>query len=96
MIFQDKCLPSNIKKNFDTISTLSFDFTAGACSASDNRVMLCFPNQNKKHCYKSRSPVPEHWWQFTMTRKSFFEHNFTAIALSSFNTSGFFVLRIKD
>ena len=50
--------------------------------------MLCFSKQNRNGCYKSRSPTPEYWWQFTFTKKSNFEHNSTGIALSSFNKSG--------
>ena len=76
------------KLTFETRSTLSFDFAGGACSTNDNYIVLCFPNQNKKQCYKSKSPIPDHWWQFTLTRKSIFEHDFTAIALSSYNISG--------
>ena len=72
------------------MSVLPFDFTGGVCSTNDNRIMLCFSRQEKKRCYKSRSPISEHWWQFTLTRESIFEHNFTAIALSSQNSSGIF------
>ena len=72
------------------MSTLAFDFTGGTCSTNDNRIMLCFSEQEKRRCYRSRSPTPEHWWQLILTRESIFEHNFTAIALSSYNTSGFF------
>ena len=82
------------KLTFETRSTLSFDFTGGACSTNDNRIILCFPKQNTKQCYKSRSPIPEYWWQFTLTRKSILVHNSTAIALSSYNLPGTFLLRI--
>ena len=51
--------------------------------------MMCFSEQEKQRCYKSRSPTLEYWWQFTQTRKSIFEHNFTAVAMSSYKTSGF-------
>ena len=50
--------------------------------------MMCFSKEEKQRCYKSKSPAPEHWWQFTLTRKSIFEHNFTAIALSSYTLPG--------
>ena len=73
---------------FQTISTLPFDFTGGVCSTNDDRIMMCFSKQNKKRCYKSKSPTPEYWWQFTLTSKSNYEHKSTAIALSSFNTTG--------
>ena len=76
------------KLTFETRSTLSFDFTGGACSTNDNRIILCFPKQNRKQCYKSRSPIPDYWWQFSSTRESIFDHNLTAIALSSHNISG--------
>ena len=78
------------KLTFETRSTLSFDFTGGACSANDNRIVLCFPKQNRKQCYKSRSPIPEHWWQFLSTGESIYGHNFTAVALSSYNKPGTF------
>ena len=76
------------KLAFETKPTLSFDFTGGACSTNDNRIILCFPKQNRKQCYKSRSPIPDYWWQFSSTRESIFDHNLTAIALSSHNISG--------
>ena len=68
---------------FETRSGLPFDFTNGACSTNDNHIMLCFSKQNYKRCYKSRSPTPEQWWQFTLTRMSNYEHKSTAISLSS-------------
>ena len=73
---------------FEKKPTLSFDFTGGVCSTNDDRIMLCFSKQEKQRCYKSRSPTPEHWWQFIITRKSIFEHSSTAIALSSYNIPG--------
>ena len=76
---------------FEVKPTLSFDFTGGACATNNNHIVLCFSKQDKKRCYKSRSPIPEHWWQFSLTRESIFEHNFTAIALSSYNISGKFL-----
>ena len=80
--------------NFEKRPSLSFDFTGGACSTNNNRIMMCFSTQENQRCYKSRSPVQEHWWEFTLTKKSIYEHNFTAIALSSYTTSGTFFVRI--
>ena len=71
-------------------SSLQFDFTGGVCSANDNRILLCFSKQEKQRCYKSRSPTPDYWWHYTLTRESNFEHNLTAVALSSYSLSGFF------
>ena len=73
---------------FEARSPLPFHSTSAACSTNDDHIMLCFSKENKKRCYRSRSPTPEHWWQFTLTRMSNFEHNFTAISLSSYYTSG--------
>ena len=73
---------------FEPKSTLPFDFTGGACSTNDDLIMLCFSEQEKQRCYKSRSPTLEYWWQFTLTNVSNFEHNFTPIALTSYSKSG--------
>ena len=75
---------------FEKKSLLPFDFTDGVCATNDDHIMLCFSKQNKQGCYKSRSPVPEYWRQFKLTTESIFEHNLTAIALSSYNRSGIF------
>ena len=73
---------------FETRPRFSFEFTGGACSSNDYYIMLCFSKQNKRRCYKSVSPTPEHWWQVTLTRMSNFEHDSTAISLSSYDPSG--------
>ena len=73
---------------FEPRSPLPFDLTGAACSTNDDHIMLCFSKENKRRCYKSRSPIPEHWWQFTLTKMSNFEHYSTAISLSTYNTLG--------
>ena len=83
-----KCDGFNFASKFEVQSQLMFNFTSGACSTNDDQIMLCFPEQNKKRCYKSKTPLPKYWWQFTLTRESHFEHNSTTIAISSYNTSG--------
>ena len=82
--------------SFETKTPLPFNFTGGACSANDNYLMLCFSKENNKLCYKSKSPIPEYWWQFTLTRESIFEHYSTAIALSSYNASGIQIAKYGD
>ena len=71
------------RMTFETCPSLPFDFTSGACSTNDNHIVLCFSKQSKKRCYKSMSPIPEHWWQFTLTRMSSFRHKSISISISA-------------
>ena len=87
--FPNQILTLNFDKfKFDTKALLPFNFTGGACSTNDYYIMLCFSNEHERRCYKSKSPIPEHWWHFTLTRKSLFDHNSTMISMSSYNASG--------
>ena len=81
---------------FETGPSLPFNFTSGACSTNDNYIMFCFSRQNRRRCHKSTSPMPVHWWQLTLTRMSKLEHKSTTISLSSYNTSGTFIIANSD
>ena len=66
------------------IHNLKFNFTGGSCASNNKNVLLCFPTENKRLCYKSNSPIPRTWWQwFTYVEFSFARHN--AISLTSGN-----------
>ena len=63
---------------------LKFDFIDGACASNNQFILLCFPIENNRLCYKSKSPVPNKWWEwFTYVEFSYATHN--AFALSSGN-----------
>ena len=75
------------QKKLEQTGKLRFDFSGGACSSNNHLIMLCFSNNAKKKCYKSKYPVPKNWCQwFTPTEESLFEHSMTDIALSSGET----------
>ena len=81
---------SNIIFNFDCdnseINTrIKFNFVGGTCASNDNYILMCFPAENRRLCYKSNSPVPKKWWQwFTYVELAYASHD--SIALSSSNT----------
>ena len=65
-------------------SRVKFNFVGGTCASNNNYIVLCFPAENKRLCYKSKSPLPKKWWQwFTYLKLSYATHE--AIALSSGN-----------
>ena len=71
------CHQSKVPENF-----LKFNFTGGTCASNNENVLLCFPTENKRLCYKSINPSPRIWWQwFTYVDFSYTTHN--AISLSS-------------
>ena len=61
---------------------LSFHFVGGTCASNNNYILLCFPIENKRLCYKSNNPTPREWWQwFTYVDLAYVSHD--SIALSS-------------
>ena len=65
-------------------SKLSFDFYSGSCTSNNQQIMLCFPGNANKQCFKSKYPVPISWWEwFTLAEESLFEHSRTNVAMSS-------------
>ena len=61
---------------------LNFEFVGGRCASNNNYLLLCFPNENDRLCYKSVTPLPDKWWQlYTYVELSYATHN--SIALSS-------------
>ena len=63
-------------------SRVKFNFIGGTCASNNNYIILCFPVENRRLCYKSKSPLPNKWWQwFTYLKLSYATHD--SIALSS-------------
>ena len=63
-------------------SRIKFNFVGGTCASNNNYILLCFPVDNKRLCYKSKSPLPKQWWQwFTYVKLSYATHD--SIGLSS-------------
>ena len=61
---------------------LNFDLDDGICASNNNYIFLCFPVENKRLCYKSKSPLPNQWWEwFTYVELSYATHD--SITLSS-------------
>ena len=61
---------------------LKFDFVGGTCGSNNDYILLCFPIENSRLCYKSKSPLPDKWWQwFTYVEFSYATHD--SISLSS-------------
>ena len=78
-IFKFDCDDSEVN------ARIKFNFVGGTCASNNNDILLCFPNENDRLCYKSKSPLPDKWWQwFTYVELSFATHD--AIALSPGNT----------
>ena len=74
------CQKSRVPEN-----SLKFNFTGGTCASNNKNILLCFPIENKRLCYKSNNPSPEKWWQwFSYVELSFATHD--AISLSSGNS----------
>ena len=62
--------------------SIKFNFVGGTCTSQNNNILLCFPIENNRLCYKSKNPLPEKWWQwFTYVELSYATHD--SIALSS-------------
>ena len=77
-IFKFDCDDSEVR------ARIKFNFVGGTCASNDNYILLCFPNENNRLCYKSKSPLPKQWWQwFTYVEFSYTTHD--SIALSSGN-----------
>ena len=75
-IFKFDCDESKIK------SRIKFNFIGGKCASNNKYVLLCFPKENNRLCFKSISAVPKSWWQwFTYVELSFSTHD--SIALST-------------
>ena len=71
------CHQSKMSKNY-----LKFNFVDGTCSSNNKNILLCFPIENKRLCYKSNSPFPTKWWEwYTYVELSYATHD--AISLSS-------------
>ena len=63
-------------------SPIKFNFVGGTCASNNDYILLCFPIENNRLCYKSKSPIPNKWWQwFTYVELSYATHD--SIALSS-------------
>ena len=68
-----------------TLPRIKFEFVGGTCTSNNNYIFLCFPNDNNRLCYKSKSPLPTKWWQwFAFVELSYATHG--SIASSSGNT----------
>ena len=64
---------------------LKFDFVGGSCARNNHFVLLCFPVENKRLCYKSNSPVPEKWWQwFTYVEFAYTSHGSISLSTGTF------------
>ena len=75
-IFKFDCDDSKI------LPRIKFDFVGGTCTSNNNLILLCFPKENNRLCYKSNNPLPEYWWQwFTYVELSYATHD--SIALST-------------
>ena len=75
-VFNFDCDESEIQ------SRINFNFVGGTCASNNNYILLCFPKENNRLCYKSTSPLPKQWWQwFTYLKLSYTSHD--SIALSS-------------
>ena len=58
-------------KALTNVGSLPFDFLAGGCSSTTNKILLCFHAWgDKRTCYKTTNPLS----QFEATRKSIHEH----------------------
>ena len=78
-VFKFDCDESEIR------SRMKFNFVGGTCASNKVYILLCFPTENKRLCYKSTSPSPKHWWQwFTFVELSYATHD--SIAMSSGKT----------
>ena len=76
-VFKFDCVESETRSRF-----IKFNFVAGTCASNDNYIFLCFPAENKRLCYKSKSPLPKYWWQwFTYVEFSYATHD--SIGLTS-------------
>ena len=76
-VFKFDCDDSEI-----ATKTIKFNFVGGMCASNNNYLLLCFPNENNRLCYKSITPLPDKWWQlYTYVELSYATHN--SIALSS-------------
>ena len=65
-------------------SRIKFNFVGGTCASNNKHILLCFSDESKRLCYKSKSPLPKQWWQwFTYVDFSYATHD--SIALSSGN-----------
>ena len=61
--------------------TLNFDLVGGRCASNNNYILLCFPKENKRLCYKSSSPLQIKWWEwFAYVDLAYASHD--SIALS--------------
>ena len=70
--------------NSEVRTSIKFNFIGGTCASNNKYILLCFPNDNRRLCYKSKSPLPKQWWQwFTFVDFSYAIHD--SIALSSGN-----------
>ena len=75
-IFKFDCDDSKVR------SRIKFDFVGGTCASNNNYLFLCFPAENKRLCYKSKSPLPNKWWQwFTFVKLSYAIHDSIALSL---------------
>ena len=72
------------QKKLEHKGTLRFDFNEGSCASNNHLIMLCFTNNAKKKCYKSKYPVPKNSCQwFTPTEESHYEHSMADVAMTS-------------
>ena len=66
-------------------SRIKFDFIGGTCASNNNYILLCFPIENNRLCYKSKSPLPKQWWQwFTYVELSYATHDSIALSTGTF------------
>ena len=55
---------------------LKFDFVDGTCASNDEHILLCFPENNRRLCYKSKYVWPREWWKwFTFVASSYYAHD---------------------
>ena len=60
---------------------LNFEFVGGRCASNNNYILLCFPKDNKRLCYKSNSPAPTKWWEwFTYVDLAYASHDSFALS----------------
>ena len=91
--------PNKISKfdcdDSETRTRIKFNFVGRTCESNNNYILLCFPVENNRLCYKTKSPLPKKWWQlFTYVELSYATHD--SIALSSGSTSDRFLgLKLK-
>ena len=77
LVFELNCDQIEVHKR-----NLNFDFVGGRCASNNKYILLCFPKENKRLCYKSNKPDPTKWWEwFTYVDFAYASHDSIALSL---------------